>query len=200
MAARREQLEVQNASYEKWGADTSNRRETAEKARTELEHRGLARQAAGHERQAEPGDEPQTVAVWWRQFEADLAAVDRAVEREHQAALTAGRPWPPEYKAQPEPASRPEPAAGSPGATESGSWTETPASRPEVPSDYQSAGQAARLDKLLAEVGEAAHGFAAENAGREARAEYAFRVEREARAEPELVLQAESPDEPEVEL
>jgi hypothetical protein len=53
---------------------------------------------------------------------------------------------------------------------------------------------------LLAQVSEAAQRVAAENAGRQARAEYAVRVEREAQAEPELTLQAESPDEAKIEL
>jgi hypothetical protein len=45
----------------------------------------------------------------------------------------------------------------------------------------------------------AAQRVAAENAGRQARAEHTVRVEREAQ-EPELTLQAESPDEAEIEL
>ena len=91
MAARREQLEAANARYETWAADTSSRREAAGKARAELERRGLAQQAAG-QRQAEPEGEPQTMVEWWRQLEADLAVVDRAIEREHQAAIAAGSP------------------------------------------------------------------------------------------------------------
>jgi hypothetical protein len=39
MAAQREQLEVRNARYEKWSADTSGRREAAGKAWAELERR-----------------------------------------------------------------------------------------------------------------------------------------------------------------
>ena len=39
---------------------------------------------------------------WWRQFEADLAAVDRAIEREQRAAIAAGQPWPPRRTAQAE--------------------------------------------------------------------------------------------------
>ena len=156
MAARREHLEAVNAGYEKWAADTSAKRERAGKAKTELERRGLTRQAAGQERQAQPDGEPQTLAGWWRQFEADLAAVDRAIEQEHQAGLTAGQPWPPEHTLQPEPASEPEPAAGPPGAAEAGNWNEPPVSSPETASDYEPDGRAARVDELLAYVGEAA--------------------------------------------
>jgi hypothetical protein len=60
--------------------------------------------------------------------------------------------------------------------------------------------RAARLDELLAQVSEAAQRVAADNAGREIRAEYAVRVEREAQPELEAALQAESPDDPEMEL
>ena len=200
MAARRQQLEAVNASYEKWAGGTSARRETAGKAMSELERRGLARQAAGEQRHAEPDGEPQTLAGWWRQLEADLAAAGRAIDREHQAALTAGKPWPPEHKPQPEPASEPEPAAGPPGAAEPGNGSEPPVSRPEAASDHEPDGHAARLDALLAQVSQAAQRVAAEDAGREARAEYAVRAGREAQAEPELTLQAESPGEAEIEL
>ena len=107
MAAQREQLEAANARYETWTADTSSRREAGGKAKAELERRELAQQTAG-QRQPEPEDGPQTMVEWWRQLEANLAAVDRAIEREHQAAIAAGEPWPPERNPQPEA----EPAAG----------------------------------------------------------------------------------------
>ena len=140
------------------------------------------------------------MAGWWRQFEADFAAVDRAIEREHQAALVAGKPWPPEHMPQPEPASEAEPAASPPRTAEPENWSEPPVSSPGAASDYEPDGPAARLDKLLAQAGQAAQRVAAENAGRQARAEYAVRVELELRPEPELALQAESPDEAEIEL
>ena len=101
MAARREQLEAAYARYEKWAAGTGSRREAAGKARAELQRRELAQQTAG-QRHAEPEDEPQTAAEWWRQLEADLAAVDRAIEREQQAAIAAGQPCPPKRTAQAE--------------------------------------------------------------------------------------------------
>jgi len=200
MAARREQLEAANASYEKWAADTSAKRGTAGKARTELERRGPAGQAAGQRRQPEPDGERQTMAGWWPQFEADLAAVDRVLEREHQATIAAGKPWPPEHKPRPEPAPELEPAAGPPGAAQPGNWGEPPLSSTEAASDHEPGGRAARPDELLAQVSEAAQRVAAESAGRQARAEYAVRVEREVQAEPGLALQAEAPDEAEIEL
>ena len=124
MAAQRKQLEAANARYETWAADTSSSREAAGKARAELERRGLAQQAAG-QRQPEPGREPQTMVEWWRQLEADLAAVDRAIEREHQAAIAAGKPWPPERNPQPEAEPVPEPES-SPGAGTGSRWPVRP--------------------------------------------------------------------------
>ena len=101
LAARREQFEAANARYEKWAVGTGSNREAAGNARAELERRELAQQVAGQQR-AEAGSEPQTLMEWWRQFEADLAAVDRAIEREQRAAIAAGQPWPPRRTAQAE--------------------------------------------------------------------------------------------------
>ena len=74
---------------------------------------------------------------WWRRLEADLAALDRAIEREHQAAVTAGTPWPPAHTPQPEPERVPEPESRL---------------RPSPEVDGQSGphNQAARLDEMLA--------------------------------------------------
>ena len=182
MAARREQLEAANARYETWATGTSARREAAGKAKAELERRGLAQQAAGP-RQPEAEGEPPTTVEWWRQLEADVAAVDRATEREQQAALAAGKPWPPQRESGPvrgperSPGSDPQ-ADGRPG-----------------PDD-----QTARLDRLRAQAAAAAGRFTAEKAGREARAHYAARLEREAHTEPERALQAEASYEAEIEL
>ena len=186
LAAQREQLETANARYETWAADTSSRREAAGKARAELQRRELAQQPAGH-RQAEPQDEPQALAEWWRQLQADLAAVDRAIQREHQAAIAAGEPWPPEHNSRPEaePTSEPE---SSPGVSQE-------ADGRSGPDD-----QAARLDGLLGQATEAAQRFTAENAALEARVEYAARLEREACAEPEHTLQAQASYEADIEL
>ena len=186
MAAQREQLEGTNADYETWATNTSGRRESAGKARAELERRGLAYQTA-EQRQAEAGSEPQTMVEWWRQPEADLAAVDRALEREHQAAIAAGKPWLPERAPEPGPERVPEPESSS-------------RSGPEADGQSGPDDQAARLDRLLGQATEAAQRFTAENAAREARAEYAARLEREAYAEPEHTVQAEASYEAEIEL
>ena len=186
MAAQREQLEAAVARYEKWASDTSGRRDAAGNARAELDRRGLAQQTA-EQRQPEAEGEPQTMVEWWRQLETDIAAVDRAMEREHQAAIAAGKPWPPERAPEPGPERVPEPES-------------SPRSDPEADGHSGPDDQAARLDELLSRVAEAAQRFAAENVGREARAEYAARLEREASAEPEHAAQAEASYEADIEL
>lgn len=167
LAAERQQLEAANTRYEEWSAATTSTRETAAKAKAELGRRGLARPPAG-QRQPGPGSEPLTMAGWWQQSEADLAAAERALEREHRAAVAAGDPWPPRRTAQLK-----------------------PKSQASVSVDMDPGGQAARLDKLLSRAGGAAERLAADNAERGARAEYFARVERQARAEPESTLQAQ---------
>jgi hypothetical protein len=186
MAARREQLEAANARYETWAVGTISRREAAGKARAELERRGLAQQAA-EQRQPGTEGEPGTIVEWWRQLEADLAAADLAVEREHQAAIAAGRPWPPEHTPQPEsgPVREPE---------------NSPGSDPEAHGQSGPDDQTARLDALLAQAAGAAGRFTKEKADRDARAGYAARLERQAHPEPARTLQAEASCEAEIEL
>ena len=185
MAAQREQLEAANARYQTWTADTSSRREAGGKAKAELERRELAQQTAG-QRQPEPENGPQTMVDWWRQLEANLA-VDRAIECEHQAAIAAGEPWPPERNPQPEAEPLPDP--------ESNPEADQEADGRPGPDD-----QAARLDRPLSQATEAAQRFTAENAAREVRAEYAARLEREAYAEPEHAVQAQVAYEADIEL
>ena len=186
MAAQRDQLEAANADYETWTAKTSGRREAAGKARAELDRRGLAQQIP-EERQGRAESEPQTMVEWWRQLETGLAAVDRAIEREYQAAIAAGKPWPPERTPQPE--AKPVPERES-----------SPRSGSEADGQPRPDDQAIRLDRLLGQATEAAQRFTAENAAREARADYAARLEREAHAEPEHTVQAQASYEAEIEL
>jgi len=163
LAARREQLEAANARYLTWATDTSSRREAAGEASAELLRRGLAPQIAGQQ-QAEPEREPETMVEWWRQLEAGLAAVDRAIKREHQAA---GNAWPPERHPQPEAEPMLEPDS-SPGAGQ------------EADGRFGLTDQAAWLDRLVGQATGAAQRLTAENAAREARAGYAARLERHA--------------------
>jgi hypothetical protein len=173
IAAERQQLEAVNDRYEQWSAATSGIRETAAKARAELERRGLAQKPAGRQ-QPEPVSSPLTMAGWWQQFEADLTAAERAIEHQRRAAIVAGGPWPPQRTPQPE--------------------QELQATlAPEV----KPGNQAARLDQLLVQAADATKRLAADQ---EARAQYVARIEREAQAEPELGLQAQVPDQAEAEL
>ena len=186
MAAQREQLEAANARYDTWTADTSRRREAGGRAKAEMERRELAQQTAG-QRQPEPEDGPQTMVDWWSQLEANLAAVDRAIKREHQEAVAVGEPRPPERNPQPEaePASEPE---------------NSPRADQETNGQSGPDDQAARLDRLLGQTTEAAQRFTAEEATRKARAEYTARREREAHAEPEHIVRAQASYEAEIEL
>jgi len=186
LAAQREQLEAANARYEKWATDTSSRREAAGMASTELQRREFAQQIAGQQ-QAEPEDEPQTMVQWWRQLEADLAAVDRAIEHEHQVAITAGEAWPPERHPEPEAEPMPEPES-SPGMGQEADGRSGPDT------------QAARLDRPLGQATETAQRLTAEDTAREARAGYAARLDREAHEQSEHIVQAQASYEPEIEL
>jgi len=91
LGAEMTRLEGIHADYESWSGKTKEARETAGKAKAELQRRGV-----------QPQEPEQSLVEWNRQFEDDLAAVDRAIAREQQAALEAGKPWPPERKT-PEP-------------------------------------------------------------------------------------------------
>ena len=195
IAAEKARLEAMNATYEAWSSRTSTTRETAAQAKAELGRRG----------HAEPAQKPPATARWRRQFDANLDATDRAAEREHQAAIAAARPWPPQHAAQagtahaqaaaviarlerdgylPERDPEPEISAPLPAAPD----TETPAPQ------HQPDDRPARLNTLQARADEAAHRLAADNTGREARARYTARVEREAhtQAGPAAGRQAET--------
>ena len=90
LAVEKTRLEAMNATYEVWVGSTRTVREAAGKAKAEL----------GRRCQAQPEESSQTMARWWRQLDADLDAMDRAISRERQAAMAAGKPWPPEKTAQ----------------------------------------------------------------------------------------------------
>jgi len=212
LTARREQLRAADARYQAWAADTSSRREAASKARAELKRRELAQHTAGH-RQAGAGSEPQTLMHRWRQFEADLAAVDRALEREQRAAIAAGQPWPPRRTAQAE-TTYADPAAVIARPQRDGSLPK-PHPDPETPAceraaantavlapQHEHAGRPDRLDALQTRADEAVHRIVADHAAREARAQYAAVREREAhaQAEPEAQRQTEASDGIEIEL
>ena len=137
-----QRLEAANACYETWADGTSSNRDAAGKARAELERRRLAQQTT-EQRHSEVEREPQAMLEWWRQLESDLAEVDRAIEREHQAAVAAGKPWPPERTPQPES----EPVRES---------ENSPGPDPEAFGQSGPNDHTARLDELLAQATEAA--------------------------------------------
>jgi hypothetical protein len=206
LAAQTSRLEAANAGYEQWSARTASTREIAGKARAELRRRGQLPHAG-----RAPG--PQSMADWWQGFQADANAVDRAIEREHQAAVYDGQPWPPERKTE---AGHEEPDAAAPGREPQleqprpgipGAQTEPEleASKPgtlqpeaaePVPADD---GRAARLDELQARAARAARRIDAQRAELDASGEHTARIEREAQAEPAAGRQAETPYDMEME-
>ncbi len=203
LAAEKTRLEAMNASYEAWSGRTSTARETAAQAEAELGRRCHA-QSAG---------KPPTMAGWWRRLEADLDAMERAIQREHQAANAAGQPWPPHHIGQaetthaeaaaviarlqhdgylPEPDMDPQVHTPVPAAADT-----APLAPQHEPDD-----RSARLDALQARADQAAHRIAAGNAEREARAQYTARLgcQAHAQAEPAAEHQAEASDGIEIEL
>ena len=207
LAAQTSRLEAANARYEVWSARTASTREMAGKAKAELQRRGQelsAREAPG----------PQSMATWWREFQADADAMDRAIEREHQAAFSSSQPWPPQR--QPE-ARHEEPDAAVPGREPQLAYS--PAGTPEAQtvsepeaSELETSGpeaagpgpaddgRAARLDELQACADEAARRIDAQRAQLDASSEYTTRIQREAEAQPEADRQAETPYDMEMEL
>ena len=171
MTTERERLEADDTRYEKWATGTRATREAAGKAKAELHRRRQAPPAA--DLQGQPEGQPQTMIGWWRQFEVDIAAVERSPGRQHQAAIDAGQPWPPQRTPEPEP--------------------------PSTPSPDLMPDRAARLDDLLTRADRAAQRVAARQTERQAGSEYAARIEREAQAEPEAGQQAEARDGAEIE-
>jgi conjugative relaxase-like TrwC/TraI family protein len=199
MAAEKARLEEMNATYEVWSGGTSTTRETAAQAKAEFGRRGHTK----------PADKPATMAGWWRQFEADLDALERGIEREYQAAIAAGQPWPPQRTPQAE-TTHAEAVAIIARLQRVGCLpqlgrdltvpTEVPAAAHigALTPQREPGDRSGRLNALQGRTGEAAYRIAAENAGREARAQYTVRLEREAHAQAEPA--AEPSDGMEIEL
>ena len=207
LAAQTSRLETANARYEEWSVRTASTREIAGKAKAELRRRDQEPSAG-----EAPG--PQSMATWWREYQAHADAVDRAIEREHQAAIHDDQPWPPERKPE---ARHEEPDAAAPGREpqleQSPPGTPGASSKPEPspskpgPPESETAGpvpaddgRAARLDELQARADEAARRIDAQRAELEASSEHTARIEREAQAGPEADWQAETSYEMDIEL
>ena len=203
MVAEKTRLEAMNAAYEAWSDRTSTARDIAAQAKAELGRRG----------HAQPADKPPTMAGWWRQFEADLDSMERAIVREHQAAIAAAQPWPPQHTAQARTTQAE--AAAAIARLQCDGYLAQPDPDPEVPApgsaapdtqalarQHEPCDRSARLDALQARADQAAHRIAADNTKREARAQYTARLERQAhaQAEPAAERQAEASDGIEIEL
>ena len=185
-AAQTSRLEAANARYEAWSAGTASTREIAGNAKAELRRR-RQEPSAGRA----PG--PRSTATWWREFQAHADALDRAIEREHQAAVSDGQPWPPERKLEcgrgpqleqsrsgiPEASTEPEPLASKLGTPES-------AATEPVPASY---GRVARMDGLQARAHEAARRIVSRRAELKASSQHTARIERDTQAEPQADAQ-----------
>jgi hypothetical protein len=181
LTADRERLDAASTRYEQWTADTRTRREAAGKARAELQRRRQAQPASGQH--AQPEGQPQPATGSWHQIEADIEAIERAIARQHQAAIDAADPWPPQRALD-----RDLPAV--PGLD--------PGPSPAVEPAYDDT--ATRLEDLLARAARAAQRVAMQEAERQASSDYAARSERDAQGGPEAVQHGEARDGPEMEL
>jgi hypothetical protein len=210
LGTERQDLEARNAGHEQWAGSTRTVRENGDKAAAELNRRGHQADTpqdgvtpwtgeqpatssepetegpASFQTRPELAAEPQTTLEWLREFEADVAAVERSIEREHQAAIDAGQPWPP--------ARQPRADVG-PGTEPGTEMSDTgPAAEHDIP--------AARSTEAVTDLEQAAREYADEQASREARSDYAARISREAevQAEAHATLTAETPADAEIEL
>ena len=82
------ELEAASPRYEEWSAKTIGARETAGKAKAELQRRG-------HEAAPTQTPQPPSTLQWWQELEANIEAVDRALAHQQQAAIDVGQAWPP---------------------------------------------------------------------------------------------------------
>ena len=140
--------------------------------------------------------------------------MDRAIEREHLAAVHDGQPWPPDRNPE---AGQQEPDAAAPGREPQLAYPrqgtpraqtdpEPEASELETPGPEAASpgladdGRATRLDELQARTDQAARRIDAQRAELSASSEHTARIEREAQADPEANRQAEAPYDMEMEL
>ena len=187
LTAETSRLETANARYEEWSVRTASIREKAGKAQAELRRRGQERSAV------KDAARPQSMANCWRDFQAHADAVDRAIEREHQAAISSGQPWPPERKPEagheePDaagPELEPQPGQSRSAILEASKDPESPTSKPRTPeSEIAGPGPAdercaARLDELQARADEAARRMDTQRARLDVRSKHTARIGRE---------------------
>jgi hypothetical protein len=135
------------------------------------------------------------MVTWWQEFQAHANAVDRAIEHEHQAAISIGQPWPPGRKPEtghkePDaaaPGLEPQPGQFSPAVLEASTEPEFEAARPVYADDEC----AARLNELQARADEAARRIDVLRAQFDVRSKHTARIEREAQAGSEGDRQAD---------
>ena len=183
MAAEKSRLEAASTRYEEWSAKTSGTRETAGKAKAELQRRGHT---------PAPAETPQPQrTLEWQELQANIEAVDLALARQQQAATDAGQPWPPvrHPAAQPEAGHAPQPGNTMP-------------ERPEIlkPEPDRYGERATPLDELQARADDAAARVQAQRTELDVSSKHTARMQRKAQAEPQANWQAEAPDEIEMEL
>jgi hypothetical protein len=207
LAVHTRHLEAADARFEEWSARTASTRETAEKAKAELQRRG-------QQSTTWTGSGSQSMSTWCRELQARADTMDRAIEREHQAAVSDGQPWPRRRKPD---AGHQEPDAAVPGREPQleqprpgvlGSRTEPgpEASKPGTPQPEATEPvladdeRTARLDELQARADQAARRIDAQRAELDASSQHTARAERESQAGPAAGQQAETPYDMEMEL
>jgi hypothetical protein len=82
-----DELNAAQDTRDAWDQAHETKRLAARAARQELDRRGIEpehRERRKHE----------SLTIWWRQFEVDAQAAERAIERQRQTAIDAGQPWP----------------------------------------------------------------------------------------------------------
>jgi conjugative relaxase-like TrwC/TraI family protein len=181
LAAERHSLEAANARYEQWSAGTHATRDAAGNAAAELQRRRHAQ--PDHGPHAQPEGQPQLMAGWWQQIEADAEAVNCADTSEHQAASNIGERRSSQRVPDMIPPSAPRPE---------------PRTSPE--NELAQQNRTDRLGKLLARANEAAKCIAAQQTERQASSRYVTRMELEAQTQAEAEQQAQAQDEAELEL
>jgi hypothetical protein len=192
-----DELSAAQDARDAWDRAHEAKRLAARAARQELDRRGI-----------EPEPEhrkPESLTSWWRQFEADAQAAERALERQRQTATDAGQPWPPKPAATattPDPQAwkaiegpqrdeylaglsleQKQPLAGMPEPAESQSAPEHEA-KPGSEADVSE-----RIDASIRRIEEVGQRGAADvEAEQQERSGYAARIAREAQYEAEPAL------------
>ena len=175
-------LEAANTRYDGWSATTATTRETAGKAKTELQRRG-------HEQPPQKRRSLRACSNGGRNSGPRRGR--RARARPPAPGLDrAGQPWPPvrHPAAQLEAEHAPQPGNSMSGQPE--------ILEPEADPDSE---RAARLDELRARAADAAARVQAQRAELNTSSRHTARIEREAQAEPEAGWQAEASEEIEME-